>query len=154
MATAIDNICKIRDLFEEGSYSKILSALGIFRSTYSLVNRNIERFIKDDNHQIDFSANDLIEVAIECKSFLSRLNQRVNPVKMVGEIMKPDEITNETVRAFTFEYTDIFSMIGYLTEFHNIMSYTASLLKVLELQYEQGELGNALTMAIKQSLKG
>ena len=74
MSNTTDNICKIRDLINVGDYKKILSGLGLFKSTYSLVNRNIERFIKNDGYTLDFTSDDLLEMSAECKVFLSKLS--------------------------------------------------------------------------------
>ena len=154
MTKTLDNICKIRDLITVGDYKKILSGLGLFKLTYSLVNRNIERFIKNDNYQLDFTSDDLLEMAAECKVFLSNLNHQINAKKMVDNILKLDSITDITVRNFTCKYADIFTMVAHLTEFHNIIAYSASLLKVLEMQYSQGELDFVVIDAIKKALKG
>ena len=154
MTNTLDNICKIRDLITIGDYKKILSGLGLFRSTYSLINRNIERFIKNDNYQLDFTSDDLLEMSIECKSFLSKLNNQANANKMVNEITSLERIDNASVHAFTYKYADIFTMVAHLTEFHNIISYSASLLKVLEIQYQQQELDFVVIDAIKKALKG
>ena len=154
MTKTLDNICKIRDLITVGDYKKILSGLGLFRSTYSLINRNIERFIKNDGHNLDFTSDDLLEMSREVKVFLSNLNHQINATKMVNEIMSLDSITDASVNDFTCKYADIFTMVAHLTEFHNIISYSASLLKVLEVQYEQGNLDFVVIDAIKKALRG
>ena len=152
MSNTLDNICKIRDLITIGDYKKILSGLGLFRSTYSLVNRNIERFIKNDGHNLDFTSDDLLEMSREVKVFLSNLNHQINANKMINEITSLEQINDQTVHDFTYKYADIFTMVAHLTEFHNIISYSASLLKVLEIQYTQGELDFVVIDAIKKAL--
>lgn len=154
MSKTIDNICKIRDLITVGDYKKILSGLGLFRSTYSLINRNIERFIKNDGHNLDFTSDDLLEMSMEIKTFLSGLNNQINANKMVNEITSLEQINDKTVKIFTCKYADIFSMVAHLTEFHNIISYSASLLKVLEIQYEQQDINYVIIDVIKKALKG
>lgn len=154
MTNLIDNICKIRDLLTEKDYKKITSGIGLFRKTYLDVNRNIERFIKDDNHYLDFNSYDLLEMSMECKELLGELNNQINVNKMVKEITKGESITNESVREFTLKYADIYVMVAHLTEFHNVISYSASLLRVLKMQYEQGELDYVVINAIKNALRG
>lgn len=154
MSKTIDNICKIRDLITVGNYKRILSGLGLFKSTYSLINRNIERFIKNDNHTLDFTSDDLLEMSREVKVFLSNLNHQINANKMVKEITSLDIINDISIKDFTYKYADIFTMVAHLTEFHNIISYSASLLKVLEIQYQQQELDFVVIEAIKKALRG
>lgn len=154
MSNTTDNICKIRDLITIGEYNKILSALGIFKRTYSDINMNIERFIKSDNYTLDFASDDLLEMSMEVKTFLSSLNNQINANKMVKEITNLDSITDKTVKEFTYKYADIFTMVAHLTEFNNVISYSASLLKILEIQYSQGELDFVVIDAIKKALRG
>ena len=152
MTKLLDNICKIRDLVTNGDYKKILSCLGIFQSTYSDINRNIERFIRNDGHNLDFTSDDLLEMSMEVKVFLDNLNKQVNASRMVKEITSLERIDDSTIHDFTYRYADIFTMIAHLTEFHNIISYSASLLKVLEIQYSQGELDYVVIDVIKKAL--
>ena len=153
MTKTLDDICKIRDLLVAKDYKKMISGLGLFRATYSSVNRNIERFIRDDRHTLDFKAQDLIDTAMECKEVLAILNNKVNANKMIKEILKPVKITNETVKQFTYDYSDTFTLIAHLTEFHNVIAYSGSLLHVLELQYQTGELDYVVIDIIKSALK-
>lgn len=152
MSNTLDNICKIRDLITVGDYKKILAGLGLFKSTYSLVNRNIERFIKNDGHSLDFTSDDLLEMSMEVKTFLATLNNQINANKMVKEITSLDRIDDMSVHAFTYKYADIFTMIAHLTEFHNVISYSASLLKILEWQYEQQDINFVIIDVIKKAL--
>lgn len=154
MSNVTDNICKIRDLIIVGEHKKILSGLGLFRSTYSLVNRNIERFIKNDGYKLDFTSDDLLEMSMECKTFLSNLNNQISATKMVKEITSLTEINDVNVKDFTCKYADIFTMVAHLTEFHNIVSYSASLLKILEWQYEQQDINFVIIDVIKKALRG
>ena len=154
MGNTMDNICKIRDLITVGDYKKILSGLGLFRSTYNLVNRNIERFIKNDGYVLDFTSDDLLEMSMEVKTFLAGLNNQINANKMVKELTGLDRIDDASVHAFTYKYADIFTMIAHLTEFHNVISYSASLLKILEIQYSQQELDYVIIDTIKKALRG
>ena len=153
MTKTLDDICKIRDLLVAKDYKKMISGLAIFRRTYSSVNRNIERFIKDDRHQLDFTAQDLIDSAMDCKEVLAILNNKVNANKMIKEILKPKKITDSTVKDFTYDYADTFTLIAHLTEFHNVIAYSGSLLHVLELQYQAGELDYVVIDIIKSAFK-
>ena len=93
-------------------------------------------------------------MSAECKDFLSKLNNQISVTKMVKEITNLDKINDESVKDFTYKYADIFTMVAHLTEFHNVISYSASLLKVLEMQYSQGNLDFVVIDAIKKALRG
>lgn len=153
MTRLIDNISNLRDIFINNDTKKLLFKINLLKSTYEQVNRNIERFIKDDTHGLDFTSQDLIDMSQECQVVLNSLQQKINVNKMLKELMNLDKIDNKSMLKFTNDYADIFRLVAHLREFHNVICYSGCFLSALELQYQQGELDFQVIETIKRFLR-
>ena len=153
MARLIDNISSLRDIFISNDIKALLFKINLLKSTYEQVNRNIERFIKDDRFELDFTSQDLIDMSQECQVILNSLQQKINANKMLKELMNFEKINDKSMLEFTNNYADIFTLVAHLREFHSVICYSGCLLSALELQYQQGELDFQVIDAIKKFLR-
>ena len=153
MTKLSEKLVKARTILTNNNINELKSNIQIFMPLYDEIKRNISRFTKDENHYLSFCADDITELAYLCKLVLNSFNQKINVNKMIKEIMKPDKIDNNFMQKFTQNYADIFYIVARLTEFHSVCCYLASLLYVLEIQYQQGELEYVIIDVIKEFLK-
>ena len=149
-----DMLCEVRSIVEDNNQDRLKKRIQIFTQLYEEIKRNITRFTRDDKHELCFNSHDIIAIATDTKIILNNLHAQINVNKMVKETLNhPDEkVDDGFMEKFTTKYADIFYVAARLTEFHSVMCYLGTLLNLLEMQYEQGELDFVLMDTIKKYL--
>lgn len=149
-----DMLCKVRGMVEKPNQAEIKANIHLFAQLYDEIKRNVTRFTRDDKHELVFNSADIIAIATDTKIVLNNIHAQINVNKMVKETLNHDgeKIDDDFMEKFTARYADIFYVAARLTEFHSVMCYLGTLLNLLEMQYEQGELDFVLMDTIKKYL--
>ena len=124
----LDNICFCRDLIEKGNIKELSSKVYVFDVVTTEVKRQINKFIDDKKHELDFMSQDLYELSDEVHNFLkqiepefnySSIRQRINTYKIVNDKV----IQEETSRLAEYMYVD-----RKLRECYKLLAYLAEIL--------------------------
>lgn len=126
----LDNICTCRDLVTSGNTKEIIGKIYVFDVTTNEIKRQINKFIDDKEHELDFTAQDLYELSDEIHEFLNSfdnmfsfksLNERINKHKVIDD----NVINEETNVVSEFMYID-----RKLRECYKLLSYLALVLSL------------------------
>lgn len=145
-------LCQVRQLLDDKDEALIAKNAAVLMRLYDELKRQITKFCKDDKHKLVFHSSDIILIAEEAKIILNKINKRINVNVMIKAVTKPEKINDEFMAGFTESMCSVFYLTAKLTEFHSVMCYLGTLLYLLEIQYEQGELDSVLISTLKEYL--
>lgn len=137
MSQILDNICKLRDVFSSKDYKKVPHARGTMQKVFEEVHRNMTRKARDYNYTLDFTSQDLRELAQDIRSMLKRSETAMNPEKNIKEIHKNsivingqrqiniDNYMNKALPIMEFRRDNVAPMIELLNliEYHSVYLY-------------------------------
>lgn len=83
MSNIIDNICKLRDLLVSKDYRKIVFNHRLIDSIYKEINLNTIRKSKDYSYELDFTSQDLRELAKDIRDTFKRWENELSPEKNI-----------------------------------------------------------------------
>lgn len=88
MTNLIYNICKLRDILENKQDSKIIFNHKIINSLIEELTRQATKKAKDYNYEIEFTSQDLRELAKDIRDTLKRWSDAVIPEKLIKKYGK------------------------------------------------------------------
>ncbi len=104
MPKLLDKICFIRNLLEQKQDNKIMYNHGIINTLIEDLNRQSQKKAQDYNHEIDFTAQDLRELAEDIRNTFKRWEYQTNPEKLIKKFKGQTDIdlssVNETLDKF------------------------------------------------------
>lgn len=137
MSKLLDNICKIRDLTNLKDYSKLKFHQMTMLRLKEEIHRQMSKKAQDYNHQLEFTSQDLRELAQDIRNLLKQWGNIMSPEKNI-KLMAKNSINNE-INFQTFTETVIPIMtartetIQTLTELLNLVEYHGVYLYYLEM---------------------
>lgn len=154
MSKLLDRICKIRDLMTAEDISKLPYHIGLIRETQDGLLRLTKKFIVHEV-ELDFSHEDLLEMADEVKLVLQKLADEINGAGFISELLTHKVIDDDLFEKFTVQVSDKFSVRAVLTEFHSVITYLAVYVKFIEDANKQdSDIGYVLTATLQSFLNG
>ena len=141
MSQIIDNICKLRDIFSSKDYKKLNYARGTMQKVFEEVHRNMARKARDYKYELEFTSQDLRELAQDIRSMLKRLDTDMNPEKNIKEIAKNSKLVNDKKQINMDDYMNKAlplmafrrDNIAAITELLSLMEYHSVYLYYLEM---------------------
>lgn len=121
----IQDIGKCRDLLEEGDFKKILTHIGLFDKVTDTCKRHVDKYIKNYNHELDFTPYDLSELSDETFNFIKKYQTHFKFEYGYKKLMKFKRIDDKVVDSFTKEICDEMYADRKLREAYKILSYLA-----------------------------
>ena len=88
MTNLIDNICKLRDILENKQDNKIIFNHKIINSLIEELTRQATKKAKDYSYEIEFTSQDLRELAKDIRDTLKRWSDAVIPEKLIKKYGK------------------------------------------------------------------
>lgn len=85
MSNIIDNICKLRDLLVQKQYKKLVFNHKLINSIYDEIDRNTLRKANDYKYELEFTSQDLRELAKDIRDTFKRWENVLNPEKNIKE---------------------------------------------------------------------
>lgn len=119
----IENIGKCRDLIKEGDYKKIIANIYLFEKVYNSVKIQLDKYIKNPNHELDFTYMDLMELSDEISEFIRLFPAKFKAQKFIDKICKNKKIDNAVLNSFNAEICDKFYIDTKLRECQKILAY-------------------------------
>lgn len=135
MTRLIDNICKLRDILEKKQDSKIVFNHGIINSLIEELTRQATKKARDYNYEIEFTSQDLRELAKDIRDTLKRWSDAVIPEKLIKKYGKgKTEIDLTEMNTVMNEYFKLIALnIQPLTKLMCICEGHGAILYFLEL---------------------
>lgn len=136
MSRVQDKICFIRDLVISNDFAKLKFHKMTMLNLKEEIHRHVAKKTNDYNYQLDFTSQDLRELAQDIKSLLKKWETKMCPEKNIKKIQK-DVIENKIfLDPFYNEVIPIMiartENIQPLTELLNLIEYHAVFLYFLE----------------------
>ena len=90
MTQVIDKICKLRDAVTSKNDNKLVFYHGIVDRLCIDLKRHLQKKVDDYSYELDFTSQDLRELAQDIRSMFKRWDTTMNPEKNVKYIHKND----------------------------------------------------------------
>ena len=94
MTQVIDRICKLRDAVTSKNDNKLVFYHGIVDRLCLELKRPLQKKVDDYDYELDFTSQDLRELAQDIRSMFKRWDTTMNPEKNIKHIYKND-VTGE-----------------------------------------------------------
>ena len=94
MPQVIDRICKLRDAVTSKNDNKLVFYHGIVDRLADELKRHLQKKVDDYDYELDFTSQDLRELAQDIRTMFKRWDTAMNPEKNIKHIYKND-VTGE-----------------------------------------------------------
>ena len=88
MTKLLDKICFIRDLLEKKQDSKIIYNQGVINSLIEDLNRHAKKKAENYSYEIEFTSQDLRELAEDIRNTFQRWEYQTNPERIIKKFRK------------------------------------------------------------------
>lgn len=133
-----DNICALRDLIAKKEYSKLVYKKRLIQDVFKEIHRNMVRKVDDYGYQLDFTSQDLRELAQDIRGMFKSWSDGINPEKNIKQLAKLVDKTGKLNFApYTEKTTEIMRWrrdnMQVLIELLNLIEYHAVFLYYTEI---------------------
>ena len=157
VSNLLQNIGTCRDLLEEKDFKKIKNKIGLFDRTYGEVCRNINRYMFNRKTTLDFTPDDSKELASEIKNYLEKdfpIEFSYEGFLKVLDEIQQGEVNNTIIKDFVTRITEYLYVDTKLREAMKILTYTAVLHRIWQINYEKYENEEDIMFQITEAMKG
>lgn len=130
----IQNIGKCRDLLATKEFKNILKNIHLFKTVYQEIMRNVDKYIQNNKHELDFTYNDIQELADEILNYIKNYQSKFTFKRFKEEILKNKIINDKVLIEFQKEKCDYMYVDRELREVYKILSYLALSVYLIEEQ--------------------
>lgn len=133
MAKITDKICKLRDVLENKDYNQLKYSRKIIQDIFNEVHRNMARKSTDYSYPLEFTSQDLRELAQDISTTLKRWDDKLCPEKNIKALLKTvsggklsfEQFTDEAIpyMAYRRDYIQILTELRSLLEYHSVFLY-------------------------------
>ena len=107
MTKLIDKICFLRDLLEQKQDEKLIYNHGVINSLIDEITRQAVKKARDYNHEIEFTAQDLRELAEDIRNTFKRWDYQVNPERLIKKFKNQTEVDLSNVNDTLEKYLNL-----------------------------------------------
>lgn len=136
MTKLIDKICKVRDLVTSKDYGKLKFYNMQILKLKEEIHRHIAKKAKNYNYKLDFTSQDLRELAQDIRSLLKKWETAMSPEKNIKKLLKNMKENQIDINPFYEQAIPIMTAragnIQALTEFLSLVEYHAVFLYMVE----------------------
>lgn len=148
----LDNISKCRDLIDEGDLHKIWYRSYLFVKVAEDVKRQINKWLADDNYELDFLPQDLIELSDEVFQLIRNFQSKFVFKNIYINFTKYDIIDDKIILKETNKIAELMKIDRDLRECYKILSYMAIVYTLWLETKKNNTIENQMLQAIKQFL--
>lgn len=148
----IQQIGKCRDLIETKDTKEILKNIYLFDVVVESTKIQLNKLIKNENHKLDFTYQDLADLSEEIFNFIKNYQTKMTFNSFLKELKKLEVINDNVLNSFTSKQADLMYLDRKLREAYKILGYNALTLWVLTEAEKQKELDWQITEAIRSFL--
>ena len=136
MTKLIDQICKVRDLLTSKDYGKLKFYNMQILKLKEEIHRHIAKKAKDYNYELDFTSQDLRELAQDIHSLFKKWDIALCPEKNIKKLLKNMKDNQIDINPFYEQAISIMTArtenMQALTELLSLVEYHAVFLYMLE----------------------
>lgn len=148
----LDNISKCRDLIDEGDLHKIWYRSYLFVKVAEDVKRQINKWLADDNYELDFLPQDLIELSDEVFQLIRNFQSKFVFKNIYINFTKYDIIDDKIILKETNKIAELMKIDRDLRECYKILSYMAIVYTLWLETKKNNTIESQMLQAIKQFL--
>lgn len=148
----LENISKCRDLLDEGDLHKIWYRSYLFIKVAEDVKRQINKWLADDNYELDFLPQDLIELSNEVFQLIRNFQSKFVFKNIYTNFTKYDIIDDKIILKETNKIAELMKIDRDLRECYKILSYMAVVYNLWLETKKNNTIENQMLQAIKQFL--
>ena len=152
VSNLIQNIGKCREVICSRDFKEVLKNISLFQRVYEEAKIKVDRFLKDERNELDFTHYDLQELSDEIYKFIKGYQNKFLFETMQKKLIKAKTIDNVVLRDFTQEHCDWMYVDAKLREAYKVLSYLAITVWLWTEAREQEELGWQVTKLIRSFL--
>ena len=152
VSNLIQNLGKCREVICSRDFKEVLKHISLFQRVYEEAKIKVDRFIKDEKNEIDFTYHDLQELSDEIFKFIKSYQNKFLFENMQKKLIKQKTIDNQVLRQFTQEQCDLMFVDARLREAYKVLSYLAITVWLWTEAREQEELDWQVTQVIRSFL--
>ena len=152
VSNLIQNIGKCREVICSRDFKEILKNIYLFQRVYEEAKIKVDRFLKDERNELDFTHYDLQELSDEIYKFIKGYQNKFSFEAMQKKLIKAKTIDNVVLRDFTQEHCDWMYVDARLREAYKVLSYLAITVWLWTEAREQEELDWQVTNLIRSFL--
>ena len=135
----IQDIGKCRDILETKDVKTVLKNIYLFEKVWSRAKREVGRYMKDENYEVDFTYCDLQELSDEIFAFIKNHQTKFTFANGHKKLIKNKTIDNVILSEFYREQCDWMYVDAKLREAYKILGYFAIVLWLWsEARHQQG----------------
>lgn len=133
MTRIIDNICKLRDILGNKEYKKLIFSQKLIKDIFGEIHRQMAKKSVDYSHELDFTSQDLRELAQDIANTIKRWDDKLCPEKNIKALLKTvkdgklsfEQFTNDTLPYMEYRRDNIQLLIELrsLLEYHSVFLY-------------------------------
>lgn len=148
----IQMIGECRNILETKDFKEVWKRIYLFTQVCDMAKVQVDRFVKKDNYELDFTYFDLKELSDEIFAFIKNYQSKFSFEKYQKELIKIKTIDNTVLRGFTQNLCNQMYVDARLREAYKILSYLALTVWLWTEAREQQELDWQVTQAIRSFL--
>jgi len=119
MTKLLDKICYLRDILESKNYEKLKFCSGVINQLIEELNRQARKKAKDYSYEIDFTSQDLRELAEDIRNTFKRWENETIPEKVIKKFkgyneLDLSEINENMSKYFNLRITNILPLTRLL----------------------------------------
>lgn len=149
----IQLIGKCRDLLATKDFKLIKNNIYLFERTYDEAKRNIDKYTRNSEHVLDFTADDLKELSDEIYAYVKNFQSKFTYDNSLKKLTKHKSIGNDEINDFVKEQCDYMFVDVKLREAYKIIAYLGVITWIYTEFYKSKELDAELTKLIRSYLK-
>jgi hypothetical protein len=133
MSNVIENICRLRDIIENKDYKRLAYSRKIMTSIFEEIHRHLGRKAQDYKYELDFTAQDLRELAQDIRNMFKRWDNVMCPEKNIKELTKNmkdntidfDSFSKKVIPYMEYRRDNVYALIELLSllEYHSVYLY-------------------------------
>lgn len=148
----IQMIGECRNILATKDFKEVLKRIHLFTQVCDMAKVQVDRFVKKDNYELDFTYFDLKELSDEIFAFIKNYQSKFSFDKYKKELIKIHNIDNEVLRTFTQKQCDLMYVDTKLREAYKILAYLAVTVWLWDEARQQQDLSWQVTQAIRSFL--
>ena len=145
----IQKIGKCRDVIASKDFKLILKNIYLFKTTYQEIMRHMDKYIKNDKYELDFTYCDVHELADEILNYIKNFQSKFTFNRFKNEILKNETINDEVLMNFQKNQCDYMFVDRELREAYKILSYLALSVYLVQEQHNREDFTFQITETIR-----
>lgn len=133
----IQQIGKCRDLLQEKNYNKIVANLYLFEIVNKQVRIQVDKYLKNKNHELDFTHYDLDELSEEILEYVENFPKEFNAECYLKELEKYEKITNKELTKINQLICDKSSVDSILRHCQRVLVYCSFNIQIWDMSKKE-----------------